>query len=171
MHSACTEATCTGNKLAFTNEVDGRYGRGMNTISRRRFLKITGLGLGAAGLATIVPWTIRNAVVYQRFIPLDTGGAYSLWAFYEPHEEFDEIKQHTVFGRRLLAGVSTELFALAAEAAWSHHEWWDGSGYPNGLAGKAIPLSGRIVAIADIDSVLPESERLGTWKRCSFMEA
>jgi putative two-component system response regulator len=65
-------------------------------------------------------------------------------------EEFDEVKQHTVLGRRLLSGVSTELFALAAEAAWSHHEWWDGSGYPNGLAGEAIPLSGRIVAIADV---------------------
>lgn len=65
-------------------------------------------------------------------------------------EEFDEVKQHTVLGRRLLAGVSTELFALAAEAAWSHHEWWDGSGYPNGLSGRAIPLSGRIVAIADV---------------------
>jgi putative two-component system response regulator len=65
-------------------------------------------------------------------------------------EEYDEVKQHTVFGRRLLGGVSTELFTLAAEAAWSHHEWWDGSGYPNGLSGLAIPLSGRIVAIADV---------------------
>ncbi len=65
-------------------------------------------------------------------------------------EEYHEVKQHTVLGRRLLSGVSTELFALAAEAAWSHHEWWDGSGYPNGLNGQAIPLSGRIVAIADV---------------------
>ncbi len=65
-------------------------------------------------------------------------------------EEFEDVKQHTVLGRRLLSGVSTELFALAAEAAWSHHEWWDGSGYPNGLQGDAIPLSGRIVAIADV---------------------
>jgi putative two-component system response regulator len=64
--------------------------------------------------------------------------------------EFDEVKQHTVLGRRLLSGVSTDLFSLAAEAAWAHHEWWDGSGYPNGLSGKAIPLSGRIVAIADV---------------------
>jgi len=65
-------------------------------------------------------------------------------------EEYDEVKQHTVIGRRLLAGVSTPLFQLAAEAAWSHHEWWDGSGYPNGVTGLAIPLSGRIVAIADV---------------------
>jgi len=65
-------------------------------------------------------------------------------------EEFDEVKRHTVLGRRLLSGVSTELFSLAAEAAWSHHEWWDGSGYPNGLSGTSIPLSGRIVAVADV---------------------
>jgi putative two-component system response regulator len=65
-------------------------------------------------------------------------------------DEYDEVKQHTVLGRRLLSGVSTDLFALAAEAAWSHHEWWDGTGYPNGLSGHAIPLSGRIVAIADV---------------------
>lgn len=65
-------------------------------------------------------------------------------------DEFDEVKQHTVLGRRLLSGVSTDLFSLAAEAAWSHHEWWDGTGYPNGLSGLAIPLAGRIVAIADV---------------------
>jgi tetratricopeptide (TPR) repeat protein len=55
------------------------------------------LGLPAllilAGLATIAPWTIRNAIAYQRFIPLDTGAAYSLWAFYEPHEEQEEINR------------------------------------------------------------------------------
>ena len=65
-------------------------------------------------------------------------------------DEFNEVKQHTVLGRRLLSGVSTDLFRLAAECAWSHHEWWDGSGYPNGVAGEDIPLSGRIVAIADV---------------------
>jgi len=81
-------------------------------------------------------------------------------------EEFDEIKQHTVFGRRLLAGVSTELFTLAAEAAWSHHEWWDGSGYPNGLEGASIPLSGRIVAIADVfDSLATRRVYKREWTR------
>jgi putative two-component system response regulator len=81
-------------------------------------------------------------------------------------EEFDEVKQHTVLGRRLLSGVSTELFALAAEAAWSHHEWWDGSGYPNGLEGRAIPLSGRIVAIADVfDSLATRRVYKREWTR------
>jgi putative two-component system response regulator len=65
-----------------------------------------------------------------------------------------------------LAGVSTELFALAAEAAWSHHEWWDGSGYPNAVAGKAIPLSGRIVAIADVfDSLATRRVYKREWTR------
>jgi putative two-component system response regulator len=81
-------------------------------------------------------------------------------------EEFDEVKQHTVIGRRLLSGVSTELFAMAAETAWSHHEWWDGSGYPNGLAGKAIPLTGRIVAIADVfDSLATRRVYKREWTR------
>ena len=65
-------------------------------------------------------------------------------------DEFNEVKQHTVLGKRLLSGVSSDLFSLAAECAWSHHEWWDGSGYPNSLVGEDIPLSGRIVAIADV---------------------
>ncbi len=49
--------------------------------------------LGVTALAAIAPWTVRNAVVYRRFIPLDTGGAYSLWAFYEPHQDLDEINR------------------------------------------------------------------------------
>ena len=80
-------------------------------------------------------------------------------------EEFNDVKQHTVLGRRLLSGVSTELFALAAEVAWTHHEWWDGSGYPNGLSGEAIPLSGRIVAIADVfDSLANRRVYKREWK-------
>lgn len=78
--------------------------------------------------------------------------------------EFDEMKQHTVLGKRLLSGVSTELFQMAAEIAWSHHEWWDGSGYPNGLDGLAIPATGRIVAIADVfDSLVSRRSYKREW--------
>lgn len=81
-------------------------------------------------------------------------------------DEFDEVKQHTVFGRRILAGVSTDLFQLAAEVAWTHHEWWDGTGYPNGLGGAEIPLSGRIVAIADVfDSLATRRVYKREWTR------
>lgn len=81
-------------------------------------------------------------------------------------DEFDEVKQHTVFGRRMLAGVSTQLFQMAAEVAWTHHEWWDGSGYPNGVSGSEIPLSGRIVAIADVfDSLATRRVYKREWTR------
>ncbi|MEM9513948.1 MAG: HD domain-containing phosphohydrolase [Actinomycetota bacterium] len=81
-------------------------------------------------------------------------------------QDYADIKQHTVLGRRLLSGVSTPLFELAAEVAWTHHEWWDGSGYPNGLAGDDIPLSGRIVAIADVfDSLSTRRVYKREWTR------
>ena len=59
------------------------------------------------------------------------------------------MQHHTDLGRELLGGSGNELLELAATIAWTHHERWDGSGYPRGLAGEAIPLEGRIVAVAD----------------------
>jgi len=64
-------------------------------------------------------------------------------------EEFDLIKQHTLIGHGILGGSSSGLLQAAAEIALTHHERFDGSGYPNELAGEAIPLRGRIVAVAD----------------------
>jgi putative two-component system response regulator len=63
--------------------------------------------------------------------------------------EFELMKTHCVIGADLLASEDVPLLGLAAEIALSHHECWDGSGYPNGLAGSDIPLAGRIVAVAD----------------------
>ena len=65
-------------------------------------------------------------------------------------EERELMQQHTEAGRELLAGSGNELLELAAEIAWTHHERWDGAGYPRGLAGEEIPLVGRIVAVADV---------------------
>lgn len=64
------------------------------------------------------------------------------------------MRQHATIGHRILANSDIPLLRLAAEIALSHHEKYDGSGYPNGLAGTAIPLSGRIVAIADVFDAL-----------------
>ena len=65
-----------------------------------------------------------------------------------------EVERHAEAGRRLLAGSGNELLELAATVAWTHHENWDGSGYPRGLAAEAIPLAGRIVAVADVFDAL-----------------
>ena len=69
-------------------------------------------------------------------------------------EEYEMLKSHTSMGHRILSGNSAPLFQMAAELAQSHHEWWDGSGYPLGLSGSSIALSGRIVAVADVYDAL-----------------
>lgn len=64
-------------------------------------------------------------------------------------EEFEIVKKHTVIGAQLLAGGGSALMHMAEAIALTHHERWDGLGYPKGLRGEAIPLEGRIVAVAD----------------------
>ncbi|HEX2056191.1 MAG TPA: HD domain-containing phosphohydrolase, partial [Nitrospiraceae bacterium] len=64
-------------------------------------------------------------------------------------EEFNVIAQHAEIGYRILVGSDAELLKVAALIAWTHHERWDGSGYPRKLKGEAIPLEGRIAAVAD----------------------
>jgi putative two-component system response regulator len=69
-------------------------------------------------------------------------------------EEFEIMKTHPKIGEQLLSGLESDHVQMAASIAISHHEKFDGSGYPNGLAGEAIPLEGRIVAIADVFDAL-----------------
>ncbi len=65
-------------------------------------------------------------------------------------DEWKIMKEHTVIGGRILSGSEAGFIKLAEEIALTHHEKWDGSGYPNGLAGEEIPIAGRITAIADV---------------------
>lgn len=67
-------------------------------------------------------------------------------------EEFDVMKTHTTIGAELLRGPS--YLEMAVEIAYNHHEKWNGSGYPRGLRGEEIPLSSRIVAVADVYDAL-----------------
>jgi putative two-component system response regulator len=69
-------------------------------------------------------------------------------------EEFEVVKTHAVLGARVLAGGASDLLICAEQVARSHHERWDGTGYPDGLAGEAIPLEGRLVHVADVFDVL-----------------
>ncbi len=64
-------------------------------------------------------------------------------------EERAIMKTHTLIGEKILRGSSHAMVRMAASIALSHHERWDGSGYPHGLAGEAIPVEGRIVMLAD----------------------
>ena len=73
-------------------------------------------------------------------------------------EEFEIMKQHATIGYEILRDSVSPLLQCAAKLALAHHEKFDGSGYPQGLAGEAIPLHGRIVAVADVFDALT-SER------------
>lgn len=69
-------------------------------------------------------------------------------------DEFEIIKQHSEIGYRIFADSTAELLALAAKIALTHHEKWDGSGYPGGLAETQIPIEARIASIADVFDAL-----------------
>ena len=69
-------------------------------------------------------------------------------------EEMIVMRTHAEIGARLLGNSQRPVLKLAAEIAASHHENWDGSGYPRGLAGEAIPVSGRITMVADVVDAL-----------------
>lgn len=84
-------------------------------------------------------------------------------------EERDIIKTHTDIGGRILENGDSELIKVAQEIALTHHEKWDGTGYGRGLAGDDIPISGRIVAVADVlDALCTDRPYKKGW---SFEEA
>jgi len=72
--------------------------------------------------------------------------------------EFELMKQHAVYGYDILQNSTSRVLQAGAAIALGHHEKFDGSGYPSGLAGQAIPLFSRIVAVADVFDALT-SER------------
>jgi len=86
---------------------------------------------------------------------------------FEP-QEWEIMKTHATIGGKLLDGDDSALMLMAREIALTHHEKWDGSGYPNGLAGEKIPQSGRIAALADVFDALT-SER--PYKKAWTVEA
>jgi response regulator RpfG family c-di-GMP phosphodiesterase len=72
-------------------------------------------------------------------------------------EELVEMRRHPTYGRDVIenaeraAGVRDDVaLAVAKDIVYTHHEWWDGSGYPEGLRGTAIPIPGRVMAVVDV---------------------
>ena len=79
-------------------------------------------------------------------------------------DEFERIKTHTITGARLLSGSRCDVTKVAEEVALNHHERWDGTGYPNGLREVEIPISGRIVSVADVfDALTNERPYKSAW--------
>jgi len=85
-------------------------------------------------------------------------------------DEYEQIKQHPEIGRRILAGGHSEVTRMAEAVAWCHHERWDGTGYPRGIAGDDIPLAARVVSVADVADALGHRRVYkGSWSQDDVM--
>ncbi len=96
------------------------------------------------------------------------------------NKEYELIKTHSIQGEKILDKIHKnniyhrhhdEYIILAKEISRSHHEWWDGSGYPDGLKGEEIPVSARIVALADVyDALVHERLYKSAWSHEKAVE-
>jgi putative two-component system response regulator len=113
------------------------------------------VGRAAAALAEAIGLGSGEAEILRRAAPLHDIGKIGVAdsILLKPGrlrpEEHEIMKTHTLIGSQILAGSHSELLSAAEEIARTHHERWDGRGYPAGLCGLDVPLRGRITAIAD----------------------
>jgi putative two-component system response regulator len=118
-------------------------------VGRTAALLAERLGLPAADVALL-----RHAAPLHDIGKLAVSDAILLKPGALTVDEVHQMRQHVVSGAAMLSGGASDVIRLAREIVLTHHEWWDGSGYPCGLAGAAIPLCGRIVALADVFDAL-----------------
>ena len=113
------------------------------------------VGLLSSRLAEAIGWTSEDAGLLRRAAALHDIGKIGIpdALLRKPGALTDSeqrvMRTHPSIGARILGGSQVPLLQLAETIAWSHHERWDGTGYPRGLQGTAIPVAGRIVGIAD----------------------
>lgn len=87
-------------------------------------------------------------------------------------DEFEIMKTHTMMGGRILGGSNVVMLHMAEDIAVYHHEKWDGSGYPHGLKGNAIPVSARIVSIVDVyDALINKRVYKEAWTEDDALES
>lgn len=114
----------------------------------------------AGALAQAAQWPVHKAELLIQAAPMHDTGKIGIpdSILKAPRklteEEWEVMKTHSEIGYGVLNVSKTPLFQLAAEIALTHHEKWDGSGYPQKLVGKRIPASSRIIAIADVFDAL-----------------
>jgi putative two-component system response regulator len=140
----------TLNRLALAAEYrdDGTH-QHTKRVARTAFLLAREIGLGASEAALI-----RQAAPLHDLGKLSLPDAILLKPAKLSVAEYRKVRRHPAAGAAILSGSSSEVLRLAEGIALTHHEWWDGSGYPAGLKGESIPLSGRIVALADVFDAL-----------------
>jgi hypothetical protein len=120
----------------------------------RRVGRLAGLIAGELGLPAEQCDLIRRAAPLHDLGKIGVPDALLLKPGKLTDEEFEQIKAHATIGGQLLDAAGFDLARMAQQIALTHHERWDGNGYPQGLRGHEIPLAGRIVAVADVFDAL-----------------
>jgi putative two-component system response regulator len=130
------------------------------------------VGEGAAQLARMLALPRALVELIRRAAPLHDVGKIGIpdSVLLKPArlspEEHSVMQTHTIIGAAMLAGGRTPLVQMAERIARSHHEHWDGSGYPDRLEGYAIPLEARLVAVADVyDALTSDRPYRSAWAR------
>jgi CHASE2 domain-containing sensor protein len=119
----------------------------------------------AMGMTPTEAETLRNASLLHDVGKIGVPDAVLLQAGELTEEDRAIMRRHTTVGGAILSGSSAPIMRMAEEIALTHHEHWDGSGYPNGLAGEEIPLAGRICAVCDVfDALLSERPYKEPWR-------
>jgi CHASE2 domain-containing sensor protein len=111
------------------------------------------LGL-ALGMTATEAETLRNASLLHDVGKIGVPDAVLLQPGALSEEDRELMRRHTTVGAEIVSGSSSPVMQMAEQIALTHHERWDGSGYPEGLAGEAIPLPGRICAVCDVFDAL-----------------
>lgn len=123
------------------------------------------------GLASAEVELLRSAAQLHDIGKIAIPDAILLKAEKLTSDEWEIMKTHARLGAQMLMNGKSKLLNLAEEIALTHHEHWDGTGYPDGLAGKSIPLSGRVVAVVDkYDALLNERPYKKPWTRQDAIE-
>jgi putative two-component system response regulator len=141
-------------------EVVQRLGRAAEYRDNETGLHIVRMSMFAARLAKSLGWNEPRVELMLHASPMHDIGKIGVPdavllkpGKFEPHE-WEIMKTHAAIGATILDGGDSDLLELARTIALSHHEKWNGSGYPAGLAGAAIPEAGRIAAVADVFDAL-----------------
>jgi len=147
-------------KLAETRDDDtGRHIERVQTFSRRLAERMREMGLQSAKLTDAYIEHLYQCAALHDIGKVGTRDAVLLKPGKLTPEEFDEMKRHCALGAETLAAVlrrypDNQFLRMGVDVARSHHERWDGTGYPDGLQGQAIPLAARIVSLADVYDAL-----------------